>query len=179
MGTKTAITWEEFVAAGEEGQRWEYVDGEVEFMSPVRLRHQALLYKLIESFVEYRKQHPRWLCFPGDATFTMASGNLRCPDLSIVHASKFPDGKVPDAKADFPPDIVFEIISSADTASAMARKRKDYQESGVIQVWIDPQRLLVELICPDRPVQYFREGQLLTIERLPGFSLNLKALFSL
>jgi len=27
MATKTALTWAEFLAAGKEGQRWEYVDG--------------------------------------------------------------------------------------------------------------------------------------------------------
>ena len=178
MATKSAISWEEFLAAGEEGQRWEYVDGEVEFMSPAHLRHQAMLYVLIASFVEYRKQHPEWLCFPGDATFTMTSGNLRCPDLSIVPASRFPEGKVSDAKADFPPDIVFEIISSGDTASQTARKRKDYQESGVIQVWIDPQRHLVEVVYPDRPAQYAEESQLLVIDKLPGFALDLHTVFS-
>ena len=178
MATKSAISWEDFLAAGEEGQRWEYVDGEVEFMSPDHLRHQAMLYVLIASFVEYRKQHPEWLCFPGDATFTMTSGNLRCPDLSIVPASRFPEGKVPDAKADFPPDIVFEIISSGDTASQTARKRKDYQESGVIQVWIDPQRRLVEVVYPDRPAQYAEESQLLVIDKLPGFALDLHTVFS-
>jgi Uma2 family endonuclease len=147
-------------------------------MSPVNLRHQAILYVLIADFVEYRKQHPEWLCFPGDATFTMTSDNLRCPDLSIVHASRFPGGKVPETKADFPPDIVFEIISSADSASQMARKRKDYQESGIIQVWIDPHRRLVELVYPDRPAQYFAEDQPLAIDKLPNFSLDLRALFS-
>jgi len=178
MGTRTSITWEQFLAAGEEGQRWEWVDGEVEFMSPVNLRHQAMLYVLIISFGEYRKQHPEWLCFPGDATFTMASGNLRCPDLSIVHASRFPGGKVPETKADFPPDIVFEIISSGESALQMTRKRRDYQESGVIQVWIDPPRRSVELIYPDRPAQYFAEGQPLVIDKLPDFCLNLQTLFS-
>jgi len=178
MGTRTSITWEQFLAAGEEGQRWEYVDGEVEFMSPVNLRHQGILYVLIVSFGEYRKQHPEWLCFPGDATFTMASGNLRCPDLSIVHASRFPAGKVPETMADFPPDIVFEIISSADSASQMARKRKDYQESGIIQVWMDPQRRLVELVYPDRPAQHFTEGQPLVIDKLRDFLLDLQTLFS-
>jgi Uma2 family endonuclease len=178
MAVKTAITWEEYLAAGEEGQRWEYVDGEVEFMSPVHLRHQAMLCVLIASFVEYRKQHPEWLWFPGDATFTMTSGNLRCPDLSIVHARRFPEGKVPDTKADFPPDIVFEIISSADTASQIARKRKDYQESGVVQVWIDPQRSLVEVVYPDRPARYIEESQSLVIDKLPGFALDLRSVFS-
>ena len=29
MATKTALTWEQFLAAGKPGQRWEYIDGEV------------------------------------------------------------------------------------------------------------------------------------------------------
>ncbi|HMD98033.1 MAG TPA: hypothetical protein VKM93_11990 [Terriglobia bacterium] len=43
MQVRTAITWEEFLAAGEEDQRWEWVDGEVEFMSPAILRHEQFI----------------------------------------------------------------------------------------------------------------------------------------
>jgi Uma2 family endonuclease len=43
MANRTTVTWEEFLAAGQEGQRWEWVDGEVEFMSPVDLRHEQFL----------------------------------------------------------------------------------------------------------------------------------------
>ena len=178
MPAKTAMTWEEFLAAGEEWQRWEYVDGEVEFMSPVYLRHQAMVFQLIAYFVKYRERHPEWLCFPGDATFTMASENWRCPDISLVRAERFPDGKIPDARGDFPPDVVFEILSSRDSAGRIQRKRGDYQESGVTQVWINPKERLAELVYPDRPAQFFSEDQLVVIDKLPEFSLNLKDLFS-
>jgi Uma2 family endonuclease len=47
MRAATHITWEEFLAAGEKGQRWEWVDGEVEFISPVNLRHENFLVLLI------------------------------------------------------------------------------------------------------------------------------------
>ena len=178
MATKTAMTWEEFLAAGEEWQRWEYVDGEVEFMSPVNLRHQMMIYQLIAYLVEYRKNHGEWLCFPGDAAFTMASGNWRCPDVSLVRAERFPEGHIPSTSADFAPEIVFELLSAGDTAVQIQSKRKDYQESGVIQVWIDPEKRLVELIYPDRALQYFQEDQPLVIDKLPDFSLNLKHIFS-
>jgi Uma2 family endonuclease len=178
MTTKTGMTWEEFLAAGEEWQRWEYADGDVEFMSPVHLRHQAMIVHLIALFVKYREQHPEWLCFPGDATFTMASENWRCPHLSIVRAERFPGGKIQDAAGDFPPDIVFEILSTRDNAGQIQRKRQDYQESGVIQVWINPKTRLAELIYPERPAQFFGEDQPVVIDKLPDFSLNLKNLFS-
>jgi len=48
----------------------------------------------------------------------------------------------------------------------------------VIQVWIDPQRRLVEVVYPDRPAQYAEESQLLVIDKLPGFALDLHTVFS-
>ena len=73
---------------------------------------------------------------------------------------------------------MFELLSANDAAAQLQAKRKDYQESGVIQVWIDPEKRLVELIYPDRALQYFQEDQPLVIDKLPDFSLNLKHIFS-
>ena len=107
----------------------------------------------------------------------MASGNWRMPDASLVRRSRFPEGQIP-IKADFAPDVAFEILSPTDSASQIQRKRLDYQQSGVIQVWFDLEKRLVELIYPDRPLQFYREDQVVTIDVLTGFSLDLKDLFS-
>jgi hypothetical protein len=40
------------------------------------------------------------------------------------------------------------------------------------------EKRLVELIFPDRPLQYYLEGQVLAIDTVPEFSLDLQALFS-
>src|SRR5271167_918805 len=156
MAIKTSITWEEFLAAGEEGQRWEWVDGEVEFMSPANLRHEAFLMLLAELLVRYCHAHPDWISFASNGVFTMASGNWRMPDASLVRRSRFPGGKIP-TKADFAPDVAFEILSPSDSPSQVQRKRLDYQESAAVQVWFDLDRRLVELIYPDRPLQFSRE----------------------
>jgi hypothetical protein len=49
----------------------------------------------------------------------------------------------------------------------------------VVQVWFDLERRLVELIYPDRPLQYFEENQALVIDTVPGFSLDLKEVYSI
>jgi Uma2 family endonuclease len=95
-----------------------------------------------------------------------------------VNRAKFSGGKPQETRAGFAPDVAFEIVSPGNTPSYIQRKRKDYKESGVIQVWIDPEKRLVELVYPDRPLEHFQEGQLLTISKLPNFSLNLKDFFS-
>jgi hypothetical protein len=38
---------------------------------------------------------------------------------------------------------------------------------------------LVELVYPDRPLEYFQESQVLIIATLPDFSLDLKDLFAI
>src|SRR6266853_6620894 len=103
----------------------------------------------------------------------MASGNWRMTDASLVRKERFPGERIPPEKIDFPPDVAFEIRSPGNRPSEIQRKRKDYQESGVIQVWIDLDKRLVELIYPDRPLQYFQEDQPLVIDKLPDFSLDL------
>jgi Uma2 family endonuclease len=68
-------------------------------------------------------------------------------------------------------------LSPGNSPSYIQRKRKDYRESGVIQVWIDPEKRLIELVYPDRPLEYVQEGDFLTITGLPEFALELKNLF--
>jgi len=177
MATRTTLTWEEFLAAGEEWQRWEGVDGEVEFMSPVNFRHERFVIFLFECLARFCRTHPEWMAFGSNAVFTMASGNWRMPDASLVRRARFPGGAMP-VKADFAPDVAFEIHSPSDSPSQIQRKRKDYQQSGVVQVWFDLEKRLVELVYPDRALQYFEEGQPLVIDTLPDFSLDLKELYS-
>jgi Uma2 family endonuclease len=178
MQTGTTISWEEFLAAGEEWHRWEWVDGEVEFMSPVNLRHGAFLGSLLAALHQFCCAHPEWMCFASNGVFTMASGNWRMPDASLVRKARFPGGEIP-IKADFAPDVAFEIHSPSDSPGQIQCKRKDYQQSQVVQVWFDLEKRLVELIYPDRPLQYCEEEQVLTIDTIPGFSLDLKQLYSI
>lgn len=173
------MSWQEFLSAGEEWQRWELVEGKLEFMSPTGYRHSIVISRLSAQLERYCQSHREWIAGGADATFAMRSGNWRCPDATLVRSSRFSGGEIPTGRADFPPDVAFEVLSPTDTAAQMARKRKDYQESGVIQVWIDPENRQAETVYPDRAAQHFDEQRPLVIEGLEGFTLDLKALFEL
>jgi Uma2 family endonuclease len=177
MGTKTAIRWDEFLATAKEGYKSEYVDGEVVYMTPVNTQHEQILKRLIRELMVYCDSHPEWDWFPSKTTYTMASGNWRCPDASLLRLDRFPEGKLPEGRVEFAPDVAFEILSPGDKPAEIQRKRKDYQDSGVIQVWIDPAKELVEVIHPDRPLRYFERGQTLILEKPSGFSLAIDQLF--
>jgi Uma2 family endonuclease len=176
--TKAKMSWEEFLAAGEEWQRWELVDGRVEFKAPATSARRGLLVvNLCGQLGPYCRPGTGWIALAGDPTFTMVSGNWRCPVVAMIRRGRAPMASHGDNPVDYPPDIAFEFHSPDDIPAQIARKRKDYQESAVIQVWIDPETREAEVVYPDRATQYFDEKQLLVIEGLDGFSLDLKALF--
>ena len=181
MATRTGISWEQFLAAGKEWQRWEYVGGEVLFMSPVGGPHGQVTMKLDQQLANYTDSHPDWVGYGTDTAFTMSmsTGNWRCPDAALVRRDRFGGANTPNGPVPFPPDIAFEVLSPNDTQADVQSKRQDYYENDVIQVWLDPQRKTAEVISPNHPAQHFRGDQVLTLPELPDFRLDLGALFSI
>jgi Uma2 family endonuclease len=178
MATKTTISWEEFLASGGEGQRWEWIDGEITHMTPVNFRHEMVLARLMAYLENFCSSHRDWIWIPSNAVFTMSSGNWRLPDVSMFKKERLTNGEIPATRAEFAPDVAFEILSPGNSPSYVQRKRKDYRESGVIQVCIDPEKRLIELVYPDRPLDYLQEGELLTIAGVARFALEVKSLFT-
>ena len=171
MATKTALTWAEFLAAGKEGQRWEYVDGEVKFMSPSGFGHGLVIHDISVAAEKFVTANPGWVSVPTDVGFRMVSENLRCPDWSLVRRERLAGG-IPSGPAPFPPDVAFEVISPNDTWSDIQNKRREYRNNGVIQVWVDPEQRTVEVISPNHGARTFGEGETAVIEELPGFELK-------
>ena len=77
--------------------------------------------------------------------------NLRCPDWVLVRRE----------------------IAHSDTWSAVQRKRREYLENRVIQVWVDPEERQEEVISPTHGARTYSEGETVMVEELPGLELNL------
>ncbi len=173
MRTKTALTWEQFLAAGKPDRRWEYVEGEVKFMSPSGARHGMVIHEIALAAGVFVRANPQWVSLATDVTVTMAGGNWRCPDWALVRRERFGAAGVPIGPVPFPPDVAFEVISPNDTKSEIQGKRHEYRNSGVVQVWVDPQERTVEVSSPKHGTRTFGEGEIAIIEEVPGFELNL------
>ena len=174
MATKTALTWEEFLAAGKEGQSWEYVDGEVKFMSPHMGGGHFLAVKAIgKAADQYEAGHSEWLSVHTDVAFTMTSGSLRCPDWALVRYERFGGGEIPEGPVPFPPDVAFEVIFPSDKWSDIQSKRREYNANGVIQVWVDPEAKIAEVISANRPIRFFGPEETVVIDELSGFKMDL------
>ena len=167
---KTALTWEEFLAAGKPDQRWEYIDGEIKFMSPTGFEHGRIIHQI--SYALSSLDQREWTCVGADVAFTMANGDRLCPDAAVVRRDRLPADPL-KGPAPFPPDVAFEVISPSDTWFDIQRKRRLYSQNGVVQVWVDPQERTVDVISPKHGARTFAEGETAVIDDLPGFELNL------
>ena len=114
MATKTVLTWEEFLAAGKPGQRWEYIDGEVRFMSPTGFEHGWVIHLIGRALASWEQLAQDWVCGGADIAFTMAGGEWLCPDAAVVRRERLARG-IPKGPAPFAPDVAFEVISPNDT----------------------------------------------------------------
>jgi len=115
---------------------------------------------------------------PSNAVFTMSSGNWRLPDVSMFHKGRLPNGVIPETRAEFTRDVAFEILSPGNSPSYIQRKRRDYRESEVLHVWIDPQKRFIELIYPDRALEFVLENEVLMVAGVPEFNLPVKNFFA-
>src|SRR5579859_7202753 len=170
--TKTALTWEEFLAAGKPGQRWEYIDGEVQCMSPTGFEHGKIIHLIGGALRSWESSVEGWVCVGADVAFTMASGDWLCPDAAVVRRNRLPTGPL-RGPAPLPPDVAFEVISPSDTWENIQAKRRIYRQNGVVQVWVDPLEQQVEVISPKHGARTFEAGQTAVVDELPGFQLNL------
>ena len=111
----------------------------------------------------------------------------RIPDLSVFTTetmrSVYPSGKVATLPKVFPriADIAIEILSESNTNEEIARKRREYFDSGSRLVWIvDPRGQTVEVWTgTDTPDSVLTRSDTLTGgDVLPGFELSIDQWFS-
>lgn len=172
MATKTGLAWREFLAAGKEGQRWEYVDGEVKFMSPMGFEHGHVVHLISGRLAWWQELADGWVSVGSGVGFTMTSGECLCPDAAAVRRERLPEA-LPKGPAPFPPDVAFEVISPEDLPADIERKRDIYRENGVVQVWVNPLKRSVEVIGPLYGTRTFAEDETAVIKELPGFGMLL------
>jgi Uma2 family endonuclease len=162
-----------------EGQKVEFIAGEVLVHMPVKKRHadcKRRMMNLLSNYV-YRKN----LGFVGDEKILVSlSRNDYEPDVCFFaeeRASLFTPEQVV-----FPaPDFVVEVLSEGTEAKDRGIKFEDYAAHGVQEYWIlDPVTETLEqyLLATDRYELAFKgnDGEV-SSQIIAGFSVSVKALF--
>ena len=196
------LTLDDFMALPDDGNRHEFVRGEVRVMSPPKGWHgfvEVALASMIDRYLESRARELGWEPRQGlrarSALVGMAGGGevglqfavpddptmVRGADI-VVHSARAtctrPGGNGQDY---FPgvPALVIEVISETDRAGAVAEKVQDYLAGGGQRVWcVYPDQRAIHIHAPDAPTRVVRGDDVLTDDILPGFALPLNLIFA-
>ena len=131
------ITYEEFLERYD-GIRAEWVDGEVELMSPVSNVHQRIgnfLFRVITEFVEQQELGEVF-----QLEFQMKlTDEKRGREPAIFFVPKARLTQLRSSYFDGPGDLVVEIISPESVERDRVKKFGEYEQAGVREYWlIDP-----------------------------------------
>ena len=129
----------------------------------------------------WNRQHKLGKVFDSSTGYKLPNGADRSPDASWVELSRWNSLTREQQERFVPlcPDFVVELRSPSDTLIATQAKVKEYIENGAKLGWlIDPQRQVVEIYRPDRPVEILQSPQTVSADDiLPGFVLELAEIF--
>jgi len=141
---KGKISYEQFLQWLDEDTWAEWVDGEVELVSPISWEHQEVGGFLIALLRLYLASHPvgRLLYEP----FQMKTGaDLpgRSPDILFVSNEHL--HRLKPTHLDGPADLVVEIVSAESAERDRVQKFAEYERGGVREYWlIDPDKRQAE-----------------------------------
>ncbi len=164
----------------------ELIKGKIYKMSPAPKRiHQEISVNIATKiFIHLQGQKCKVYPAPFDVRLPVKSKRnedittVVQPDISVICDLS----KLDDAGCIGAPDIVIEILSKGNNKKELKYKYEVYEESGVKEYWIiqpEDENMTVYTLVDGKyiPSKLFTSGDEITTPILPGFVLNLEALF--
>ena len=131
---KSPVTYEQFLEWADEDTYAEWVDGEVELMSPASRRHQKLALYLGRLLGEFEERGAGEVFI---APFQMRLAKVRRgrePDVIFVVSENLPG--IQNNYLDGPADLAIEIVSPESALRDRGAKYGEYEAGGVREYWI-------------------------------------------
>lgn len=174
------LTYEDFVRFPDDGIRREIVDGEAYVTSAANARHQRLVGHIFYALYDHVRRHGGGEVFVSPLDVLLGEHDIVQPDVLFVADARLDVVTPMNIKGT--PTLAVEVAS--DPRHDRIRKRNLYERAGIAAYWIiDPDADRVEVYRLSRkryPKPAILEpGDTLTLDELPGFSLDPSELFSL
>lgn len=141
----TKLTYQDYRLLPDDGKRYEIIDGDL-YMTPSPVtRHQAIVARFVQLFMNYFETHPIGTVFAAPYDVVLSDTDIVEPDLLVV----LKDGaaRITEKNVQGPPDVVIEILSPGTAARDRELKRKRYEHFGVREYWlVDPDGNTLEML---------------------------------
>lgn len=136
--------------------------------------------KLIVQLAIWNEQTQLGEVFDSSTGFTLPNKADRSPDVSWVEKSRWEALTAQQREKFIPlcPDFVIEILSPSDSLKKTQDKMQEYIDNGCrLGLLINRKKQQVEIYRPDREVELLQAPQTLSVDVLPGFTLNLRQIW--
>lgn len=180
--TSIPVTAEDLLRLPDDGNRYELIEGELRMMTPASPRHGRITNAVAFLLTRHVRQHDLGVVYAAETGFRLRQNpdTVRAPDAAFVARSRIPVEGEPKGFWAIAPDLVVEVVSTSDSASAVQAKVADWLAAGCRLVWV---------VYPDtQTVTEYRslaEVRVLTADQelqggdvLPGFSCAVAEIFT-
>lgn len=173
---KRKWTEQDLLCLPDDGRKYELVNGRLKEV-PTGGQYGKIEAELIVKLHPFSK--PWADLYDSSTGFRMRSGNIRCPDVSVMRRERLPEGKPPIGFIDGAPDLAIEIVSPSEDPKDLLHKVGEYFESGAQEVWLlFPERRQVYRYRAPLEVEVLHAADILTGGNLlPGFAVQVSELF--
>lgn len=175
------MTADELWAIGDDGFRYDLIEGELYRMSPASPKHGKFAARVGRHLDVFVDEHELGEVFGAESGFRLTRNpdTVLAPDAAFVRADRIPPEDQQDGFWSVVPDLVVEVISPSDTVRYVVDKIAAYLDAGVIVVLtIDPKRRTLAINTQDGVTRTLRETDTLELpDILPGFSLPVHEIF--
>ncbi len=175
------LTAHDYRETPEYGPRYQLIEGDL-YMAPSPNRfHQKIAGDIHYEMEHYLRQHTLGVAYMGPFDVYLTDLNVYQPDVCYFSKERY--SYLTDEGANGAPDLVVEVLSPSTSKFDLGAKKEIYARTGVLEYWIvDPVAKMVKVYHladnADTPHATLTVGRTLTTPLLPGFSLQLAALFN-
>ena len=175
------ITADELLEMHARGIRGELIRGVLSPTMPAGMRHGEIVMNLGTLLRTAIKAAGAGRLMGSDSGVRLSTNpdTVREPDIAYFSAERLPPDAIVDGYAEIPPDLVVEVVSPSDSASAVSDKAIMWTAFGVRLVWVLwPDTRMIEVFRPGEPVITLDENDTLDgMDMLPGFSCPVREVF--
>jgi Uma2 family endonuclease len=173
------LTYADLLAFPDDGLRREILDGELLESPSPRVSHQRLVVRIVRVIADHIDRSGGGEVFVAPLDVLLSEHDVVEPDVVFVSTSQ--TEIIGKNNIQGVPALLIEVLS--DPRVDRVRKRDRYQRADVPEYWIadpDAERVEVYRLDGDRygKPEIFEPGDVLTYAQLPGFELDLRALFA-
>lgn len=180
MATAAKITYDDYVALPDDGNRYEVIEGELCLVPAPNLKHQTIVLNIAVEFRNFLRKHAIGNVYISPFDVVLSKTNVLQPDMLYVAKNRL--NILTKAGARGAPNLAVEVLSNSTRRRDRVTKLRLYDDFGVDEYWIvDPGRETVRVHRRDEEekltfISEISDGVLET-PLLPGLVIPIASIF--